>query len=104
MAELTATRIQADAERIVLDRLGTVEAIADRWNVHERARREKKRRRLAAAALAVVATGALGLTQYAAGTPQPRKTHQRRDVRCERAAPRCGSLSERALQARHRPH
>lgn len=60
-----------DAERRVLDRLGGAEAIARRWNADRRALRGRRHRRLAALAVSIAGAGALGITQYAAGKPQP---------------------------------
>jgi hypothetical protein len=69
-AELAFNPSFLEAKRAVLDRLGEPRAIADRWNADHRFRRERRRRRLALAAFAIVAAGALGVTQYAAGKPQ----------------------------------
>jgi hypothetical protein len=86
-AELTATQSHADAQRIVLDRVGPADAIANRWNADRRARRKTQRRRLAVVAPAIVAASALGVTQYAAGTPQPPK----RDGSCKPISADAGS-------------
>ena len=73
-AELATTATRVEAERIVLDRLGGADMIARRWNSDRRIARGRRCRRLAAIALAVVAAGALGVTQYAAGKPElPRR-------------------------------
>lgn len=58
------------AERHILDQLGTADQIANRWNADQRALQGKLRRRVAALAFAAVVAAALGVTQYAAGTPR----------------------------------
>ena len=70
-AELDAGAGRVDAEAIALERLGDADAIARSWNGHRRALRGARRRRLAAVAFACVAACALGVTQYAAGKPNP---------------------------------
>jgi hypothetical protein len=70
-AELAANPSFVDSERIVLERLGNAGAIADRWNADRRKLRARRHRRLAAATFVLVAAGALGTTQYAAGKSQP---------------------------------
>jgi anti-sigma-K factor RskA len=72
-AEVAANAPPEQAERDVLDRLGSAAAIARRWNDDRRGHRETWRRRAAVIALTAVAAGALGVTQYAAGKPQPPK-------------------------------
>lgn len=72
-AEVAANASPEQAERDVLDRLGSAGAIARRWNDDRRAHRETRRRRAAVIALTAVGAGALGVTQYAAGKPQPPK-------------------------------
>jgi hypothetical protein len=73
-AELATNASRVEAERIVLDRFGCADIIARRWNGDRRVARGRRRRRLAAIALAGVAAGALGVTQYAAGKPElPRR-------------------------------
>lgn len=74
-AELAAGTSLSEAERIVLDRLGGAGVIARRWNTDRSATRGRRRRRLGTLAVAVVGAGALGITQYASGKPQPPSRH-----------------------------
>jgi hypothetical protein len=94
-AELAEPQIPAAAERIVLDRLGDPDEIANRWNADQRARQQTQRRRVAALVLAVVAAAALGVTQYAGGTPRPPK----RDLVCERLEQPHGMTKSKAGRA-----
>jgi hypothetical protein len=95
-AELAANPTFVDAERIVLERLGNAGAIADRWRADRRKLRARRQRRLAAATFALVAAAALGITQYAAGKPQP----ARRDPPAQTTPTPRGKCSEEALTPR----
>jgi hypothetical protein len=68
-AELGRGADPAHAEARAMARLGEADTLAERWNAYQDSRRGSRRRRAAMLALAAVAAGALGITQYAAGRP-----------------------------------
>jgi hypothetical protein len=59
------------AVEAVLDRFGDVRKTAAAWNRDQARRRSATRRNALLIAVAAVAAGALGVTQYASGKPTP---------------------------------
>ena len=59
------------AAQAVLERFGDVQDAAADWNRDQARRRSTTRRNALLVAVAAVAAGALGVTQYASGKPKP---------------------------------
>jgi hypothetical protein len=70
-AERAAGRDDEQAARAVAARFGDVRQTAAEWNRHQAKRRSAARRNALVVAVAAVAAGALGITQYASGKPRP---------------------------------
>jgi hypothetical protein len=88
------------AEALVAARFGSPAAIATRWNSDQELRRHATRRNTLVVVLAMAMAGALGITQYAAGTNSPTPTRCTNTSRVASAV-KTSDMCQKELEKRH---